>query len=322
VASRWPGRVASGGVTSSYRIGVDENGLGAWLGPMVVTGVLARAGGRAAALLEGRLPPELVPDLDDSKRLVSHSDVRLGEAWPRGLVDPAARCPEQLFQRLSLDGPAVLRAQCPKRAAVQCWSATGERFSAPERLVERVRGHRDRLAALELEIVAVKSSVICTKRLNQGRARGQSRFLLDLHAMERLLLELRSVAGSDVHAVCGKVGGIGDYTRFFGPLAGRLHVVLMQGPACSAYRFPGLGEVRFVRDADAHDPLVMLASLVGKYLRELLMGRVARHYRAAFGDGAPPSGYHDPRTARFVEAAAPLRRVPLECFERTHEQRS
>ena len=62
-----------------------------------------------------------------------------------------------------------------------------------------------------------------------------------------------------------------DYSRFFGPLAGRLHVVLERRPSQSSYHFPGLGRVCFVRDADAHDPLVMLASLVGKYVRELLM---------------------------------------------------
>src|SRR5690606_39894767 len=62
-------------------------------------------------------------------------------------------------------------------------------------------------------------------------------------------------------------------------LQGRLHVALEEGQAQSCYRFPEVGELRFVRDADASDALVMLASLVGKYMRELLMHRVA-HFRS------------------------------------------
>src|SRR5690606_40084364 len=124
---------------------------------------------------------------------------------------------------------------------------------------------------------AVKSATLCAGELNRLKEAGVHRFAADLHAMERLVLELRERAGHDVLVTCGKVGGIHEYGRFWGPLAGRLHNVLEEGRARSAYRFPGIGELRFVRDADAKHPLVMVASLVGKYLRELLMHRIA-HY--------------------------------------------
>jgi hypothetical protein len=153
--------------------------------------------------------------------------------------------------------------------------------------------------------------------MNDARARGQNRFTLDLHAMEQLVLSLRQGVDSDVHAICGKVGGMAQYGRFFGPLGGFLHVALEQGRARSAYRFPGLGELHFVRDADSSDPLVMIASLVGKYVRELLMHRIVRFYPAS--EEARPSGYHDPLTTRFVARTALIRRnrgVPKTCFER------
>lgn len=145
------------------------------------------------------------------------------------------------------------------------------------------------------------------------------------------MLALREQAGSEVAATCGKVGAMAAYPRFFGPLAGRLHTVIEEGPARSDYRFPGLGTVAFVRDADGSHTLVMLASLVGKYLRELLMGRIARSYlaRGPLGIEGPTnsqglvSGYHDPRTARFVAATGPLRAklgVPDDCFERERRQ--
>ena len=302
-----------------YRIGVDENGLGARLGPLVVTAVLARVDQARGTILRERLPKQIARDLDDSKRLVSHADVRLAEAWARVLMGDAVQSPRELFAQLSFEGEAKLRAPCPQGVEAQCWSSDGERFCAAEPLLRRVSEHRQALATDGVDILRVQSSVICTKRLNQGREQGHSRFRMDLHAMEELVLALRAEAGVDVYAVCGKVGGMGDYAKFFGPLSGRLHVVLDQGPARSAYAFPGLGQLHFVRDADAQDPLVMLASLAGKYTRELLMARIARHYAPASDAAAAPSGYHDPRTAGFVESTALLRRrhgVPDGCFER------
>jgi hypothetical protein len=167
----------------------------------------------------------------------------------------------------------------------------------------------------------VRSSIVCTKLLNRDKARGSNRFVSDLHAMERLSLALRKLAGTDVNVVCGKVGSMIDYPRLFGPLGGWLHVALEQRRERSAYRLPGFGELAFVKDADAKDPLVMLASLVGKYLRELLMARIARFHEPR-RRGSGPSGYHDPVTQAFVERTRlgrKRRRVPDLCFERQAE---
>ncbi len=305
--------------THAYVIGADENGLGARLGPLVVTAVLARVKEPADRALRRKLPARVAADLDDSKRLVSHGRIALGEAWARALAGPDAADPAELFSRLSLEG-AALREPCPSHVAAQCWSPAGEQFEADDELLVRVHRHVSALGRGGIEVLQVKSSVVCTRRLNDKRAVGQSRFVADLHSMERLVLALRERAGSDVTAVCGKVGGIGDYPRFFGPLSGRLHTVVEQRRALSAYRFPGLGEVRFEQDADARHVLVMLASLVGKYVRELLMARIPRFYvDAGDGDPATCSGYNDPVTDRFVQLTRDRRRrrrVPDTCFER------
>ena len=165
-------------------------------------------------------------------------------------------------------------------------------------------------------------TILCTQRLNEARRRGKNRFVSDLHAMESLLLDVRAATGRDLQATCGKVGGMSDYDRFFGPLSGRLHTVLDQTRRLSSYYFPGLGRIDFVQDADAKNLLVMLASLVGKYVRELLMARVSRFY-AASADGATlVSGYHDERTDAWVAATARRRRslsVVDDCFERARD---
>lgn len=304
-----------------FRVGADENGLGAQLGPLIVTAVLARVDSPQCDKLWKRLPKKLARDLDDSKRLVAHGSVALGEAWARALMGERATTPSALFHTLSLDSQQDLRAPCPNSALPQCWSDGHEQFVASDETVARLRGHLQWLRDRGVEVQAARTSATCAKRLNEGKRAGGNRFTADLHAMERLVLALREVAGSDVHAVCGKVGGIGDYSRYFGPLSDRLHAVLQVDRAHSAYHFPGLGELHFVRDADGKDPLVMLASLIGKYVRELLMARISSFYALRDAQGEPlfVSGYNDPRTARFVKLTQRTRNqqaIPNTCFKR------
>lgn len=312
-----------------YLIGADENGLGPRLGPMSVTAVLARVTPNGDKVMRRKPRGGLAKRLGDSKGLVAHGNVALAEAWARALV--ARGCgthrrgdtPDEVLDAVTLDERSALTSLCPGHVEGQCWSTRDEAFTDAEEMgdtLSLVGKDLDRLQRGGLEIVAVRSVVACTRRLNDAVSAGQSRFVVDLHAMERLILAFREIAGQDVDAVCGKVGGFGEYGKVFGPLAGRLHAIVEEGRARSCYRFPGIGDISFVRDADASNILVGMASLVGKYIRELMMDRIVRHYRVDNAALPWASGYHDPVTDRFVVATEALRKrrqVPGDCFERT-----
>jgi ribonuclease HII len=311
-----------------YVIGADENGLGPRLGPMTVTAVLARVTDDGAQVVTRKPRGALKKRLGDSKALVAHGDIALAEAWSRALVARGAgkhlrdESPDAVLDALTLDERSHLTAPCPTHVASQCWSTEGEEFSPRDAMGDTLKlvfKDLDRLAKRGVEIVAVRSVVVCTQRLNEAVDRGESRFVVDLHSMERLILAFREIAGQDVDAVCGKVGGFGAYSKAFGPLGGRLHAVMEEGRARSSYRFPGIGDIAFVRDSDDSNLLVGMASLVGKYFRELLMERIVHHYRAADPEVPVASGYHDPVTGQFVVATESLRRqrrIPDRCFER------
>jgi len=312
-------------MSAQYRIGIDENGLGPRLGPLVVTAVLARVT-EDGHLVAGQKPRgALEKRLGDSKAMVAHGDVALGEAWARVLGARAGvgfDSPDALLRAICLDPREALVARCPSHVERQCWNTEGESFTAPDAMLRSIEGDLRRLEGKGVELLAVRTVVLCTERLNRDRERGLSRFDSDLHAMERLILALREEAGAPIEAVCGKVGGYSRYSNAFGPLGGRLHTVVEEGKARSAYRFPGLGDIAFVRDADANDLLVAMASMVGKWVRELTMARVVRHYGRLLGQELAASGYHDPVTARFVEATSLVRRehrIPDDCFERARE---
>ena len=137
--------------------------------------------------------------------------------------------------------------------------------------------------------------------------------------MERLALDARDHANADVDVTCGKVGGYDRYGPAFGPLGEFTRTPLEEGRERSAYAIAGLGRLAFVRDADGSHALVAMASLVGKWVRDVLMARVVRHYRRDEPSLPDASGYGDPRTTRFIEGTRPHRErsgMPAECFER------
>ncbi len=307
---------------TSCRVGVDENGLGARLGPLIVTAVLAEVTADGGRLLERRLRGKINRDLGDSKRLVSHANVALGEAWARVLTGDCWDDPQALFEHLSLESRESLRKECAPQVQSQCWGVSGEAFESSAELRARISGHVKKLRERGVVVTKVQVASVCTLRLNQARRTGLNRFVSDLHAMEALLLSLRQHAGRDIVAVCGKVGGMSDYERFFGPLSGRLRSAVVVSRKQSSYYFPGIGEINFVMDADARDSLVMLASLVGKYVRELMMARISRFHGSADPDAREVSGYHDPRTSDWVteiRARRPSLRVLDDCFERARD---
>jgi len=307
----------------AVRIGIDENGLGPRLGPLVVTAVVAVTSGGGDARAESRPRGALRKRLDDSKKLVAYRDNALGEAWARAIASRMGHgelaSPEAVVRALSLDAAEVLRAPCPGEHAAQCWSAAGEEFGCDEKLLARVERDLVKLEEAGVNVTRAACVVTCTRRLNEGVERGLTRFDMDLHAMERLTLEARERAGRDVVATCGKVGGFDRYATAFGPLGGRLHAVAEEGRARSEYVMPGLGSIAFVRDADAKHLLVCMASLVGKWVRDVLMGRIVRYHREDNPELPDASGYHDPVTTRFIDATRLTRRdrgLPDDCFER------
>ena len=121
-----------------FRIGADENGLGPRLGPMIVTAVLAEVTAEGHATASRKARGKLGERLGDSKALVSHGDVALGEAWTRALVERGCGRPEigrtpttvdDLVHAVSADARDVLRNLCPEGGEAHCWSGEEDRKS-------------------------------------------------------------------------------------------------------------------------------------------------------------------------------------------------
>ncbi|MET0343424.1 MAG: hypothetical protein ABW252_20605 [Polyangiales bacterium] len=288
-------------------VGVDENGLGPLLGPLVTTAVgfsLARYV-PAAQVAAGR-----ALGIDDSKATAGFGQMAVAEGLALAVVARrTGALPgniDALFEGLLLERPKALQGACPDGAHAQCWAAP---LSLPCFGGDVGAGHAmlDGLAARGIELVHARSAVACAGSLNQRLRVGQSRVEVDLELMELLVLDARATLAAELRAICGMVGGIRNYTaklRHFP--AGGVTPVRAKGGTL-AYDVAGVGHVRFEIDADARHLPVALASMVGKYVRELWMARQNAFYRGHDPTLDEVSGYHDPITRRFVAASAGLR---------------
>lgn len=300
-------------------VGVDENGLGPRLGPLVVTAVTLRT--RSYNAQRVRVAAERA-GVSDSKQTAGFGKMAAAESLALALVErltgARVRSADGLIGAVALGGLIELRAPCPADSAPQCWR---EDVALPAFGGDAARG-AEMLGALEaagLRAERVRSEILCPGVLNEKFAAGDSKLAVDLHAFERLLVDARRAVPGAIDALCGMVGGIRKYTEHFGTFRAEDVTALAEERAFAAYSVAAIGRVRFEVDADALHTPVAVASMVGKYVRELWMERQNRFY-AALDDALPrPSGYHDPVTARFVEGSEPLRRrlgIVDACFER------
>lgn len=310
------GSIAPVSEAHTFHVGIDENGLGPQLGPLVVTGVLARVTDSGAAhLARGAL--EALSVTGDSKKLASFQKPEVAEAWARAL-SPDAASPGDLLGHISLSPRDELEAPCPAASRPQCWGDAAP-FSSSASLVARARGDLAALAEAGITVVAARSVIVCPELLHRDAQKGLSIFDVDLGAMERLLIAFREQAQRDIVATCGKVGGFGKYLPKLKALSGYPATIVTETRPEATYRIAGLGRVSFVQDADGAHALVAIASLVGKHVREDLMGRVARFYTARDPSLPRASGYRDPVTNRFVLATQEARKalgIADRCFRR------
>lgn len=293
--------------------GVDENGMGPMLGPLVATAVTVEVRRYDRARLRRR---GLGLGVGDSKQTSAFGKMAHAESLALALAERFLGRPpteaDALLEAFSLEGLLALRGRCPDATSqAQCWSeaiplpAFGGELSEGRALLRKLEGRT-------LSIRRVRSAVLCASALNEAVDRGSTKVRQDLDLFEQLILDARAAAPGELQAICGQVSGIRRYPEYFG----RFRDVREDE---GGYRVPAVGVVRFEVKADDRHLPVGLASMVGKLVRELAMRRLSAFYRRHDPSLERVSGYHDPRTRRFAEASDALRRrlrVAPDCFRR------
>jgi hypothetical protein len=248
---------------------------------------------------------------DDSKKLFSRNSLKSAEratlSW-LGAFGIEAASHEDLEAQICLSPPFP-----PPLSETDCtWCAPGK--SALPAWASAVDGDatdkaRKSCASSGIRPALVRSFSVCPGIYNAATAEPEmNKFRLDFQLMMELVkaLSTHSAADGELLVLCGKVGS----TRYYGPwleAAGfGSWFVEEEEREISSYQVPSVGKISFIKDGDGIHLPVAVASMVGKYLRELAMGDINR--RLAIPDVRSASGYRDNVTKEFVARTNDKRR--------------
>jgi ribonuclease HII len=298
--------------------GIDENGLGPLLGPLVVTGASFVSRSYDRERFQSLAGPDL-PAADSKVIFAPRRAAAAEDAVLRWLdvFDCSARDTAELEQKVV--APAPFEARCPSRKPAIC---AGDPLALPRAGTRRpgassldVRDRFDRAGIAEGSLV---SHVLCAGAFNRAlEERRMNKLRLDFSLMMSVARRLCAAGDGDALVLCGKVGGTASYGAWLEEEGLDVAEVLFEGRDESAYGVRGLGRIRFLRGGDAAHLPIAVASMVGKYLRELAMEPLNR---ALGREGTTRvSGYRDSRTARFVAETAAGRAaagISDDCFLR------
>lgn len=302
-------------------VGIDEAGYGPTLGPLVVAASIWRV---APHHLEADLWQVLSPCLartvrrgdarlavDDSKSVF---DRRKGIATLERTVLAFARaaglsCGTLGELLIALGGEALAAS------STLPWDRDLDRPLPLDPLRSRCDHAADRLhtcmAREQAVCLSLSARVLTADAFNRRvrQTRNKATVLLE-HVLDLLASATRSAPGDqDVYVRIDRLGGRSDYRELLlAAFPGRHVHELELSPRASRYRLASARSdwfIEFVVDADRLHLPVALASMLAKYLRELLMERFNAYWRRWLPELRPTAGYYED-AQRFLADIGPI----------------
>jgi ribonuclease HII len=286
-------------------VGIDEAGFGPILGPLVVSSstfllphhlltadlwqVLGKSVGDKRRHLAGRLL------IADSKKAFNRS---FGIKHLRRTVQAFLRClgkePRTLTELL-----AVLCPDCLERIADYPWykEAASHELAANEADMEIASAVlADDLASNGIELMGLRSCCLDVAHYNKlvGTVKNKASVLFTATA-QLIKAAYDNFAGDDLQVIIDRQGGRVRYRRILQRMfAGMELKILRESPTNSSYELQADGRqmrLHFTVGADDKFLPVSLASMVSKYVRELLVDNINRYFSSFHSELKPTAGY-------------------------------
>ncbi len=272
-------------------LGIDENGLGPLMGPLVVTGTLLKQNGDKTGWFE---------EVADSKSFFSSRSAANFSKIEETVIS--------LFylreKRLPSSPSEILTAFCGELTCFSganiCTGKMPERFlwAKPESVKKQCDNFSDWAAENSIGIEKIHSVCICPNRINDFVKKGDSKLLLDFLTFCSIVKGIRLKNGLDVQA--GKIGGLKFYKTYLCyAFPNYESITLQEKEEISSYVLENKqSEFRmdFIMDVEEKSFPAALSSIIGKYIRELFMESI----RKTLGIKENISGYHDKKTLQCI----------------------
>ena len=303
--------------------GIDEAGYGPNLGPFVMTVMachIADIEGEVDLWKRLKHAVRRKKDRDDGRILVEDSKVvytsKKGlKSLERGVMSAVA--PDALLneQATSLQLAQWLPDVCPGgvlNLQEECWYCGDTKLPVAMELPGiAVAANMFRKISSDNGVrwAAARSVIVCPPRFNALLERWGSKAIVLLVSLAELLQSVMQLQPAEpVHIFVDKHGGrnfYGDVLRQ--SLPGGTIEPVEQGEERSIYNIAGLDRectITFQTKADKDHFNVALASMLAKYLREVLMSEFNRFWKSHIPDLKPTAGY-PVDAARFINAIRP-----------------
>jgi len=272
-------------------VGIDENGYGPLLGPLIITGIKIEMEGEDP-LIETDVVQFRTPfRLKDSKYIFTRSS----HSYKRGeqivfkvfnLLGIKTKTFQELLNLISINPITIGEYGL-------------EDFGIPVFQNELVKtDFSNYWAKVGLFFKDVKINVIMPDKFNREIEQFNNKSIVDFKGFMEVAKEL---IDEDKHYVlCGKIGGTDRYSRFFEALSINYKTVI-EKRVHSEYLLNEKDHIYFLLNGDEKYLPIMLASIVGKYVRELFMLALSR--KLGFNTEIPyASGYrHDQKTYELLK---------------------
>ncbi|HMQ14800.1 MAG TPA: hypothetical protein PKC49_02395 [Phycisphaerae bacterium] len=312
--------------------GIDEAGYGPTLGPLVVAASLwrvppqhaqadlwkllrscvGRADSRGDALLR----------IDDSKRVFDRKRGIGSLERPVLACARAAGLPCQTLRELraALGCPSDLDTALPWEAAADPALPLDPVHGAYQAIAGRLAAECRRAG---VACAGLMARTVSPRRFNQRVAQTDNKASVLLeHVLDLLAASARAADDEELHLYVDHLGGRTNYRDLLQALfPGAGLRELEVSPSRSAYELRARAapwRITFVVEADQAFLPVALASMLAKYLREVLMEHFNAYWKRLVPGLRPTAGYYQDarRFLEDIETARPQTGIPLESFVR------
>ena len=282
-----------------YIVGIDENGFGPKLGPLVVTGTIFKIDDEynnhnfKKTSLENRVEDSKDIFKQNIRSKAKGEDIVLSYYY-------------LLFKKYPQDADEFLSAiafpsifsnayHCEGIYRKICWHP---KLSIPiwERETPSINPQ------WETSLEEIQSIICCPREFNQELKKNPNKMLVNLSYFERLMNYYQEKYGSNILFLCGKIGGIKDYLKYSNFLNNKHRCQPLNiTDDVSSYLSSSLGKISFIKNGDQSEFPIALASIFGKYIREIFIERLNLNFPAEIRNDHYISGYYNHITDSFIK---------------------